>query len=202
VPPSRPLYLATKNAGKIEEFRALLAGSAFVPAVYDAYADPVEGERDYAENAALKARALHGQLRAAGIDAAVLADDSGLEVDALDGRPGVVTADYGGAGLSWAQRRRVVLDELDATGSADRRARFVCYLHFIAADGREFAVRGSVDGRIATEDRGDAGFSFDPIFVYPPARKTFAELDADEKNAVSHRRHAVNGLLRRLAGCR
>ncbi len=159
------MYLATKNAGKREEFAALFAGTTIVPRTYDAYRDPVEGEDSYTDNAALKANALREQLLAAGIAADVLADDSGLEVDALDGRPGVITADYGGAGLTWAERRRVVLDELAALGGVDRSARFVCYLHFIAADGSVTTAFGDVAGSIAADDRGAAGFSVDPIIA-------------------------------------
>jgi XTP/dITP diphosphohydrolase len=121
----------------------------------------------------------------------VLADDSGLEVRALDGRPGIATAYYGGPGLTWHERRLWVLTELAATGSTDRSARFVCYLHFIAADGREQRAQGFVEGTIAEEERGEQGFSFDPIFFYPPLGKTFAEIDADAKNHVSHRTRAL-----------
>ncbi len=193
------MYLASKNAGKRAEFAALFAGTPIALRTFDAYRDPVEGESSYTDNAALKANALREQLRAAGIVADVLADDSGLEVAALDGRPGVVTADYGGAHLSWAERRRYVLDELAATGTTDRRARFVCYLHFIAADGTVVTAFGDVEGTIAPGDRGAAGFSFDPIFAWGPAGRTFAELDATEKNAVSHRARAVADFLARLA---
>jgi XTP/dITP diphosphohydrolase len=193
------VFLATKNAGKREEFAALFAGTPIVLRTYDAYRDPAEGEHSYTDNAALKAQALREQLLAAGIAADVLADDSGLEVDALGGRPGVVTADYGGAGLTWAERRRVVLDELAALGDVDRSARFVCYLHLIATDGTVVTAFGDVRGRIAAEDRGESGFSFDPIFAYGPGGRTFAELSADEKNAVSHRARAVAGLLEKLA---
>jgi XTP/dITP diphosphohydrolase len=140
-------------------------------------------------------------LLAAGIVADVLADDSGLEVAALDGRPGVITADYGGAGLTWAERRRYVLDELAASGATDRSARFVCYLHYIAADGTVVTAFGDVVGTIAHDDRGQAGFSFDPIFVYGSDGRTFAQLDPAEKNAVSHRAHAVAQLLERLTAC-
>lgn len=189
------LYLATKNAGKRREFAALLAGSGFEVLDFPGYRDVEEGDADYAENAALKARALHEQLLSAGIEAAVLADDSGLEVAALDGRPGVVTAHYGGADLSWAERRQVVLEEVALSGRSDRSARFVCYLHFIDADGAEVTASGAVEGSIAYHDRGDAGFSFDPIFVYPATQRTFAEMSEVEKNAVSHRRRAVSALL-------
>jgi XTP/dITP diphosphohydrolase len=173
----------------------LLAGSGIELLTYDAYADPVEGVSSYFDNARLKARALWEQLRAAGMTANVLADDSGLEVRALDGKPGVATADYGGPGLSWAQRRAALLDELRQHGAVDRRCRFVCALHYVAVDEREIGTFATVEGEVATEDRGGAGFSFDPIFVYPPAGKTFAELSDAEKNAVSHRATALAGLL-------
>ena len=189
------MFLATKNAGKREEFAALLAGSGIELVGFDAYRDPVEGDRSYFENAALKARALHEQLREHGIDANVLADDSGLEVRALDGAPGVVTAYYGGPGLSWAERRRALLDALAVRDTTDRSARFVCALHYIAADAREIATFATVEGAIADADRGELGFSFDPIFYYPPAHKTFSEMTAAEKNGVSHRAVALAALL-------
>jgi XTP/dITP diphosphohydrolase len=189
------VYVATKNAGKLRELEALFAGAPFELATFDAYEDPVEGDTSYADNAALKARALHAQLRRAGLTANVLADDSGLEVRALGGRPGVLTAYYGGPGLTWSGRRRALLDELARSGGgADRRARFVCALHFIDAAGRELAAMGTVEGEIAPEERGELGFSFDPVFFYPPAGRTFAELSAAEKNRVSHRAVAATVL--------
>ena len=192
------VYLASKNAGKRAEFQALLEGTGIELLEFPGYRDVVEGETGYAENAALKARALREQLLSAGIEAAVLADDSGLEIDALDGRPGVITAYYGGEHLTWPERREYVLSELSRIDDPERRARFVCYLHFIDEEGEEVAVDASVDGRIATRDRGEHGFSFDPIFIYPAAQKTFSELTATEKNAVSHRRRAVSDLLHQL----
>jgi XTP/dITP diphosphohydrolase len=192
------VYLATKNAGKRSEFQALLAGTGIELLDFPGYRDVIEGETDYAENAALKAVALREQLLSAGIEAAVLADDSGLEIAALDGRPGVITAYYGGPELTWEQRRQYVLSELTQSASTDRSARFVCYLHFIDEDGHATAVDASVDGTIATRDRGARGFGFDPIFVYPAAQKSFSELSESEKNAVSHRRRAVSALLHEL----
>jgi XTP/dITP diphosphohydrolase len=192
------VYLASKNAGKRAEFQALLAGTGIELLEFPGYRDVVEGETDYAENAALKARALREQLLSAGIEAAVLADDSGLEIEALDGRPGVITAYYGGEHLTWPERREYVLSELSATDGDDRGARFVCYLHFIDEDGREIAVDASVSGTIAMRDRGERGFGFDPIFVYPAAQKSFSELTEAEKNAVSHRHRAVSALLHEL----
>jgi XTP/dITP diphosphohydrolase len=192
------ISVATRNAGKLREMEALFAGSGFTLATYDGYVEPVEGETSYCENAALKARTLHEQLRAAELPADVLADDSGLEVYALDGRPGVLTAFYGGLGLSWAERRGRLLAELDESGETDRSARFVCALHFISDGGREFATLATVEGEIARTDRGAAGFSFDPIFLYTPAGRTFAEMADSEKNLVSHRATAVTGLLATL----
>jgi XTP/dITP diphosphohydrolase len=192
------VYVATRNAGKLGEMEALFAGSGVVLTTYDGYEDPVEGDVSYADNAALKAHALHAQLRRAGIAGDVLADDSGLEVFALDRRPGVLTAFYGGAELPWSDRRRKLIAELAESGSADRRARFVCALHFVSAVGREFATMGTVDGEIAAEERGDLGFSFDPVFLYGPGGRTFAEMPAEEKNRVSHRAIAVAGLVAEL----
>lgn len=198
------ISVATRNAGKLREMEALFAGSGFTLATYDGYVEPVEGETSYCENAALKARTLHEQLRAAELPADVLADDSGLEVRALDDRPGVLTAYYGGLGLSWPERRRRLLAELEECDPADRRARFVCAVHYIGDGGREFAALATVEGEVARADRGAAGFSFDPIFLYPPAGLTFAEMDETAKNLVSHRAIAVAGLLAtlRAAGIR
>jgi len=195
------VYVATKNAGKLRELEGLFAGAGFELRTFDAYEDPVEGDSSYADNAALKARALHEQLRAAGVAGDVLADDSGLEVLALSGRPGVLTAYYGGADLPWNERRRKLLDEVAARGDrADRRARFVCALHYVGACGLELTAQGTVDGEIAREERGELGFSFDPVFLYPPAGLTFAELSAGEKNRVSHRALAAAALLEALFG--
>ena len=191
------VYVATKNSGKLREMEQLFAGAPFALATFDGYEDPAEGDTSYADNAALKARALHAQMQRAGRPGHVLADDSGLEVYALDRRPGVLTAFYGGAELPWTERRRKLLQELDAApnGRTDRRARFVCALHFIDVGGREFATLGTVDGEIAETEAGDLGFSFDPVFRYPPAGRTFAEMSAEEKNRVSHRAIAAAGLM-------
>ena len=192
------VFVATKNAGKMRELRAIFA-DAFELETYPGYADVAEGESSYRENAALKARALREQLVAVGIDAPVLGDDSGLEVAALGDRPGVLSARYGGANATWAERRRALLAELDAVAPDDRRARFVCALHLITSDGRETAVLATIDGELARMERGEAGFSYDPIFVEPRRSLTFAELPAEEKNRISHRAGAAAALLAALA---
>jgi XTP/dITP diphosphohydrolase len=192
---SHCVYVATKNAGKLRELQTLFAPAGWMLLPYADYQDPAEGEASYAENAALKARALAAQLRRAGITAAALGDDSGLEVRALGGRPGVLSARYGGAAASWAERRQMLLAELTATRSPDRGARFVCALHLVESDGSEFAVAADVSGLLPLTERGAQGFSYDPIFEYPPVGRTFAELSEAEKNAVSHRGRAVAALL-------
>jgi XTP/dITP diphosphohydrolase len=189
------VYAATKNRGKLREFQALFAGTAWRIEAFHGYSEPLEGDVSYADNAALKARALRSQLVAAGqADAAVIGDDSGIEVAALGGRPGVLSARYGGADADWAQRRRLLIAELDATGSADRSARFVCALHYIGPDGGERRLVRDVAGSIVERERGLAGFSYDPIFEYGPLGKTFAELSEGEKNAQSHRGRACRAL--------
>jgi XTP/dITP diphosphohydrolase len=193
--PPVPLYVATSNMGKLREMYALFAGTPFALQLFSGYVSPPEGIERYSDNAALKARALHAQLRARGTPAAVLADDSGLEVSALGGRPGVATADYGGSGADWPARRGMLLAELAAAHTLDRRARFVCAMHLIDPAGREFASLGTVDGTIALEERGELGFSFDPVFCYPPAGMTFAELDEVQKNRVSHRAIAAAAIV-------
>jgi XTP/dITP diphosphohydrolase len=188
------VYAATKNAGKLRELQALFLPLGLEICAYEGYADPAEGDCSYAANAALKARALAAQLRAAGLGAAALGDDSGLEVTALGGRPGVLSARYGGADAAWPSRRARLCAEMRASGCANRGARFVCALHMVDADGAEYAVFEALEGEIAFADRGKAGFSYDPIFLYPPLGRTFGELSEAEKNAISHRARAVRAL--------
>lgn len=164
--------------------------------MYDAYEEPVEGASSYADNAALKARALAAQLRAAGISAPVIADDSGIELAALDGAPGVLSARFGGADATWADRRRLVVESACRTGR--RAARFVCALHYVSEDGGEIAAAADVAGEVPAHERGDGGFSYDAVFYHPPSGRTFAELSEEEKNRVSHRARAVEEVLRKL----
>jgi XTP/dITP diphosphohydrolase len=192
---AQTIYVATANLGKLHEMRALFAPHGIDVLVYPGYTSPPEGEHSYVQNAALKAHALHERLRAEGRLEGVLADDSGLEVYALDRRPGVVTAYYGGPNATWSERRAKLLAEVAASGSGDRRARFVCSMHYIDGQGREFASLGTVDGEIAAAERGQLGFSFDPVFLYVPAGRTFAELSDADKNRVSHRAIAAAAIV-------
>lgn len=188
-------YLATKNPGKLGEIRNMLAGSAIELETHPGYVDPVEGEESYVANALLKARALREQLRRAGIEAAVLADDSGIELDVLSGGPGVLSARYAGETAPWPQRLETMMSEVRAVPEDRRGARFVCVMALILADGREIVVEGDVRGRITTELRGTHGFGYDPIFFYPPIGKTFGEIPEAEKNELSHRGRAARALL-------
>ena len=158
----------------------------------------IEGESSYVDNALLKARALAQQLRDAGISAAVLADDSGIEVEAMGNRPGVLSARYAGEDASWDQRLALMLYELRDTPDERRDGRFVCVMALVLPDGEELTGKGIVEGIIARETHGSAGFGYDPIFFYPPRGCTFAELTAQEKNQVSHRRRAAGALLASL----
>jgi XTP/dITP diphosphohydrolase len=191
-------YLATKNAGKLGEIRNMLAGSAIDLSTYDQYIDPVEGEESYVANALLKARALREQLQRAGIQAAVLADDSGIELDALSGGPGVLSARYAGETTPWPQRLEAMMNEVRGVPDERRGARFICVMAMILADGHEIVVEGDVRGRITTELRGRNGFGYDPIFFYPPIGKTFGEIPEAEKNQLSHRGRATRALLEAL----
>lgn len=191
------VYVATKNAGKLHELRAILGNAGWTALPYEPYADVLESDDSYGANAALKARALRVQLTAAGIAVSVLGDDSGIEVAALDNRPGVTSARYGGSLATWPQRRMKLLAELAERHSAGRAARFVCALHFIDAAGNETAAEAACSGTIAESERGQSGFSYDSLFIGDDGR-TFAELSDDEKNRTSHRYRAIIALLTAL----
>ncbi len=192
------VYVATKNIGKLSELRAIFAESPLELHTYDAYADVEETAISYEGNAWLKAQALAAQLRDARIAAPVLADDSGLEVDALGGRPGVYSARYAGADASWQQRRALLLEELHGVPRTERGGRFVCAIAFVDPSGRETTASGTVNGCMTEEERGGGGFGYDPLFYYPPLGCSFAELDSAVKNAVSHRGAAARSLLKAL----
>lgn len=195
-------YVATKNAGKLREMIAIFAGSPLELVTYPAYADVAEDAASYVGNAILKARALAKQLDDGGIEAAVLSDDSGLEVDALNGRPGVLSARYAGVENSWPNRRGLLLSELDGVSEAARTARFVCVMALIVPGRELFTAIGTVEGRIVEAERGTGGFGYDPVFYYPPRGCTFAELTEREKNALSHRRRAADAILCEMRGHR
>jgi XTP/dITP diphosphohydrolase len=184
------LHCATTNPGKLREFR--LAARRFgieVLELPDLRRIPAceETGGTFEENAILKAT-YYGR-HAPGL---LFADDSGLEVDALDGAPGVVSARYAGPGATDAENNALVLGNM--RGREDRRARFVCVIA-LADRGRAVRTfRGVVEGEILEAARGSEGFGYDPLFYYPPSRRSFGETSMEEKMAVSHRGKALTAL--------
>jgi len=191
----RRLVVATTNRGKLREIEMLLDGiplALVTLADWPGVAPPDETGRTFAENARLKAvyYAHHtGQL--------TVAEDSGLEIDALGGAPGVESARFGGAGSSYPDKFTLIYDALRAKKAAARTARFVCSLALADGDPGNhvlFETRGTVEGTIAPEPKGSGGFGYDPIFYYPPFGCTLAEASAEQKATVSHRGQAFRQL--------
>ncbi|MFP5264300.1 MAG: RdgB/HAM1 family non-canonical purine NTP pyrophosphatase [Blastocatellia bacterium] len=186
------VLLATTNRGKILELKQILARQGIEVAGLDPAetTEDIETGSTFAENALLKAR--HYYSRSGLI---TIADDSGLEVDALGGAPGVASARYGGAGDTDAERTAKLLAELKDVPPENRAARFVCAAAVVWERGERVFVE-EARGILLSEPRGRNGFGYDPIFYYAPLGRSFAELTQDEKSAVSHRGRAF----RRLAG--
>lgn len=187
------LVCASANPDKVAEIAELLDGVAHLEPRPESVPDVVEDADTLTGNARLKADAI---VAATGLPA--IADDTGLEVDALDGAPGVRTARYAGEGASYADNRRKMLDELD--GVADRRAAFRTVALVAWPDGTEVSAEGVCVGEITDEERGGAGFGYDSIFA--PAEgdgATFAEMTAADKHAISHRGRAFRALFDALA---
>ncbi len=184
------LVVATKNAGKVMEIITMLEGVALRiagPDVISKLDSPTEDARTFAANARKKALHYSRSLR----HDFVLADDSGLEIDALDGEPGVRSARLGGPSASDMDRVRLILSRMEKVSWELRDARFKCVVA-IAKNGTVLATfEGQVDGKIAFEPSGSAGFGYDPIFFFPPMHRTFADLEPVEKNSVSHRHQAM-----------
>ncbi len=194
------LILASRNKKKIREVEALLA--QYIEGVQILSLDDIGFEGDieedgttFEENALIKARTA---MKAADDRIAAIADDSGLSVDALNGAPGVYSARYAGGHGDDAANNALLLRNLATVPSHERTARFVCCIACVFPDGREITVRGETEGRIIDDARGDGGFGYDPYFYYEPYGKTFAELTAEQKNAISHRGKAVAKLAEAL----
>ncbi|MYF65924.1 MAG: RdgB/HAM1 family non-canonical purine NTP pyrophosphatase [Chloroflexi bacterium] len=183
------LLIATNNAHKVTELRRILgeADVALLTTADDGIAlDDDETGETFEDNARLKARAF---CAASGLPS--LADDSGIEVDALGGRPGVRSARYGGDGLDDADRTRLLLDELADVPEEQRACRYRVVLVLARPDGSEEVVDGACEGRVAFAPVGENGFGYDPIFYVPRFGRTMAQLDPAEKDAVSHRGQAT-----------
>lgn len=183
------LLIATSNPGKLREYRSLLHDVPFgLVSLQDARInlDVAETGQTYVENAILKAATL---AEASGL--LTLADDSGLEVDALGGEPGVRSARYAGDNATDADRIRYLLSRLHGVPPEKRTARFVCVIAIARPDGHADVVSGEVGGLIATAPRGHQGHGYDPVFVVPELGKTMAELSPEQKDRISHRGHAA-----------
>jgi XTP/dITP diphosphohydrolase len=194
------LVLATTNPDKVREIRALLDGVNVEIVGLDRWhglAPPEETGTTFAENAALKARYYS---RLTGMPA--IAEDSGLEIDALGGAPGVESARFAGADTSYPDKFDEIYRQLAATGYRDSTARFVCAVALADGDAILLEARGTVEGRISPEPRGTNGFGYDPIFFYPPEGRTLGEISDDQKRAVSHRGAAFRQLRDFLHGAR
>ena len=187
------IVLASRNQKKIREMEAIL--SAHIPGICILSLDDIgfvgdieENGTTYEENALIKATTA---MEASGHCLAAIADDSGLSVDALGGAPGVYSARYAGGHGDDAANNALLIKNLADVPPEARTARFVCCIACVFPDGRQLTVRGETEGLIIDEARGEGGFGYDPYFYYVPYQKTFSELTADEKNAISHRGKAV-----------
>ena len=181
------IILASNNTHKLEEIRKTTA-----PLGYEVISqseagcnfDVEETGTTFEENAVLKAKAVYEKMKMP-----VISDDSGLEVDYLNGAPGVYSHRYAGENATDADRCSKLLSELSGVEKEKRTARFVCVICFIDENGTETVIRGTCEGYIGTEPRGENGFGYDPVFMY--GDRSFAEISAEEKNSVSHRADAL-----------
>lgn len=192
----KKIIIASNNAHKVNEIKNILKEFPYeVVSLKEAGID-VEIEENgkiFEENAYIKAKTildLTGQ--------AVLADDSGLEVDALGGEPGVLSARYSGVHGDDKANNRKLLEKLKDVPEEKRTARFVCAMVLLTPDGHRIDARGTVEGVIGYEEKGNNGFGYDPLFNIPEIHKTFAQLTEEEKNSISHRGNALKELCKKL----
>lgn len=186
------LVLATKNKGKEKEIRKILEGTGIELLTLDDFPlvkMPPEEGATFTENAISKARHV---AKETGLPA--LADDSGLEVDSLQGRPGVYSARYAGEGATDKDNYLKLLSELEGVEDKKRTARFKCSIAFISPDGVESVFEGTFEGIVAKAPSGERGFGYDPVFFIPELGKTAAEIPSEEKNKISHRAKALKKL--------
>jgi XTP/dITP diphosphohydrolase len=186
------LVVATRNTKKIKEINRILKGSGLNLQSLDDFSDCPEVEETadtFEGNSLKKAREVSAYTKSA-----ALADDSGLVVDALDGRPGVYSARYAGVDATDKDNCALLLKELADTQLEKRTARFVCVMSLVYTDGTEHTFTGKVEGKIGFEPRGESGFGYDPVFYPEGHERTFAQMSADEKDSLSHRGRALEAL--------
>ncbi len=179
------IWIATSNQHKVQEFQRMLGDNVQVKCLSDLDKDVeiIEDGKTFEENALIKARSLYNA-----IGQPVISDDSGLEVDAMDGMPGVYSARFMGEDTSYDIKNQAIIDAVEGK---DRSARFVCVIAFIDQEGNEYTYRGTIEGKIHDKIEGTNGFGYDPIFYYPPYGTTTANVSDEMKNAVSHRGNAL-----------
>ena len=193
------ILFATENTGKLREAAQILAdtGAEVLPlSAAGVKSDPEENGETFEENALIKIRAAGEALRETEgyADAVILADDSGLMIDAFGGEPGVHSARWLGHDTSYDIKNAKVLEMLAGKTGAERAARYVCAIAALLPDGRELVTVGTMEGVIAESPAGEGGFGYDPVFLVEEYGKTAAELTPDEKNAVSHRGKALEAM--------
>ena len=188
----KKLIFATGNAGKMKEIRMILADMGYeIRSMKEEGIDPeiIEDGTTFEENAVIKAKAV-----AALTDAIVLADDSGLEIDALNKEPGIYSARYMGEDTSYHVKNNNLIERLEGVPEERRTARFVCAIAAVLPDGKVLVTTGTIEGRIGYEERGENGFGYDPIFYVPEYGCTSAELTEEQKNEISHRGKALRAM--------
>ncbi|MGN1180902.1 MAG: XTP/dITP diphosphatase [Suilimivivens sp.] len=196
------IIFATGNQGKMREIRKILENMRIhgeeteILSMKEAgiQTDIVEDGATFTENAIIKAKAVAKEAK----DAIVLADDSGLVIDYLNGEPGIYSARYLGEDTSYHIKNADLIKRLDGVEDEKRTARFVCAIAAVMPDGKFFTETGTIEGRIGYEEKGEGGFGYDPIFYVPEYGKSTAELSEDEKNAISHRGKALRAIRKRL----
>ena len=192
------IVFATGNKNKMKEIRKILGGLGMEiqsMAEVGVEGDVEENGSSFAENSMIKARAVAEELKAKGdLDSIVLADDSGLEVDYLNGEPGIYSARYMGHDTPYSEKNAAIIERLEGVKDEDRTARFVCAIAAVLPDGKELSTLGKMEGRIGYKIAGENGFGYDPIFFLPEYGKTSAEISEDEKNAISHRGKALRSM--------
>lgn len=192
-----PFIVATNNEGKIHEIRELLkeVDLFHVQSMKEAgiFTNVEENGRTFQENSLIKAKTIHNQ-----IGGYVLADDSGLVIDALDGAPGIYSARFLGEDTGYDKKNETILQMLAKTHPADRTARFVCAISCFFPDGKYYTVQETLEGIIHDRIAGENGFGYDPIFYLPEYQKTMSQLSLNEKNKISHRGKALRTMVAQL----
>lgn len=190
----KEIMLATSNAHKVEEFQTMLEPLGYhVKSLLDLEEeiDIVEDGTTFEENALLKAKAIHQLL---GIE--VIADDSGLCVNAMNGEPGIYSARFMGRDTTYAEKNQFIMDT--CRNAEDKGCQFVCAIAYVKIDGTSVTFRGVIEGIVADHVEGCKGFGYDPLFYYPPYKTTLANVSEEQKNAVSHRGRAIEKLIKHM----